>query len=117
MSNNYCYCYIYKVSFYNSTRCTIANTEMYFAREEHTRWAHKHPDARVHVIRCLKASPEWYNAWGNSDQHINWDTKNVDDKLCPLCQNELNHCICRCENCAHKYKDCQFGCYHPDTIL
>ncbi len=61
--------YIYKCSFYDSGRCTESHTDMYFAKEKHTRWVHEKycPKlGRVHVIRVPRGSEYHISAIENS---------------------------------------------------
>jgi len=63
--------YIYKMSFYNNRRCTVSHTDMYYIKEEHTRWGHDFNDGggdicRIFVIEVDEDSNQYTSALCNS---------------------------------------------------
>ena len=44
--------YIYKMSWYDSKRHTVSNTDMYYLYEGHTRWGHNWPEGCNGSQRC-----------------------------------------------------------------
>ncbi len=44
--------YIYKMSWYDSKRHTVSNTDMYYLYEGHTRWGHHWPEGLNCSQRC-----------------------------------------------------------------
>ena len=59
--------YIYKISFYESKRHSISHTDMYFEREEDTRWSYHDENSKIFVIRVDEESNEYKSAVQNSD--------------------------------------------------
>ena len=58
--------YIYKMSFYDSDRCIKPHTNMYYLKEEHTRWGHDRDLCRIFVIKVNEDSNEYSSALHNS---------------------------------------------------
>jgi len=65
--------YIYKMSFYNNGRCIRSHTNMYYLKEEHTRWGHDWNSRRntgevckIFVIEVDEDSNEYNSAVNNS---------------------------------------------------
>lgn len=64
--------YIYRMSFYKNRRCINSVTDMYYLKEEHTRWGHNyHIDGevcRIFVVEVDENSNEYNSAVNNSFQ-------------------------------------------------
>ena len=71
MSQNEEYAYIYKCSFFESKRHRISHTDMYFQKEEHTRWVHNDPLGKVFVIKVRTDSVYYESAVDNSNNPNN----------------------------------------------
>ena len=59
--------FIYKVSFYDNNRCKVSNSNMYYSKPEHTRWAFdSHQIVKIFYIRVSEDSNEYKSALHNS---------------------------------------------------
>tara|TARA_R110001606_G_scaffold282330_1_gene430966 strand:- start:265 stop:1029 length:765 start_codon:yes stop_codon:yes gene_type:complete len=57
---------IYKMSWYESKRHSKSHTDMYYEKEEHTRWAHFSELCRISVMYVTEDSNEYKSAINNS---------------------------------------------------
>lgn len=60
------YKFIYKMSWFESKRHRISHTDMYYLREEDTRWGWEDPLCKISVFRCYEKSNEYDSAVNNS---------------------------------------------------
>lgn len=92
--------YIYHMAFYNNRRCIKPHTNMYFLKEEHTRWGHNwHLDeevCKIFVIEVDENSNEYTSALHNSSVE---DKKEKEEMYeCPKCKSEENIPLCETHN-------------------
>ena len=58
--------YIFKMSWYESKRHIKSHSDMYYEKEEHTRWGHSNPLCRISVVVVIEDSNEYKAAIKNS---------------------------------------------------
>jgi len=74
------YKFIYKMSWFESKRHRISHTNMFYLREEDTRWGHENQLCKILVFKCCVKSNEYDSAVNNS--------KIIDEKR--ICKNQIN---------------------------
>lgn len=62
--------YIFKMSWYKSKRHIKSHTDMYYKKEEHTRWGHSNPLCRIMVVKVSEDSNEYKQAIYRSNSII-----------------------------------------------
>ena len=114
------YSFIYRMSWYDSSRHTKSHTNMYFLDPRHTYWGHDDPLCRIELIRVRTDTPEYKSAVSNSkidqekidngiyefDEFFDEDTI-ISNVVCNLCKNTLPpHSIKRHLNIDDKIHKC-----------
>jgi len=91
--------YIYKMSFYDNQRCIKSHTDMYFVKEEHTRWGHDFSSfdnprevCKIFVIEVDEDSNEYKSAVSNS--RVSDKEEEEEMYECPKCGGEENIPLC-----------------------
>ena len=99
--------YIYKMSWYDNQRCIKSNTDMYFAKEEHTRWGHNWSSVddprevcKIFVIEVDEDSNEYKFAVTNSRIRDKKEEEEEEEEMyeCPKCGGEENIPLCKTHN-------------------
>jgi len=93
------------MSFYDSDRCIKSHTNMYFVKEEDTRWGHdwydhEHPRnvCKIFVIEVDEDSNEYKSAVSNS--LVRYEEEEGEEEMyeCPKCGGEENIPLCKTHN-------------------